>query len=77
MHRGGEADGVSGIKFSKCGKHNTGWEPVMLDELGDDFKWHANTTLKNNELPGNEKVVYVSIPFYSCPGEFLSWRVEC
>lgn len=58
----------------KCVEHNTGGSN---DELGEDFKWHADTTLNNNEVLGTEKDIRLVIPFYPCPGESLSWLVGC
>ena len=52
------------------------WEPTVLDESGEDFKWPADTTLNDNEFLGMEKVVYHLIPFHSCPGECLSWLLD-
>lgn len=72
MHRGGEADGVSRIIFSKYVEHSIGGT--------NDARWngrHADTTLNNNELLGIEKVVYLLIPSYPCPGEFLNWLQGC
>ena len=41
------------------------WEPTVLDESGEDFKWPADTTLNDNEFLGTEKscLSFNSLPF--------------
>lgn len=50
---------------------------MMLDGVGEDFRWYVDIVLNNNELFGIVKVVYRLIFFYFCLGEFFNWLLGC
>lgn len=52
----------------KCVEHNTGGSN---DELGEDFKWHTDTALNDNEL------LETCDSLLSLPRRISRWLVGC